>query len=114
MKLFIDLYTDEDVDVLIADLLRGRGFDVVTTREADQLGNNDAEQLTYAIQNQRAILTHNRVDFEVLAQNYYENGYNHYGIIIAVRHQPHEIVRRLLLILENVTADELMNQLRYI
>jgi hypothetical protein len=29
--LFIDLYLDEDVDVLIADLLRGRSFDVSTT-----------------------------------------------------------------------------------
>ena len=30
--LFIELYLDEDVDVLVADLVRARGFDVVTRR----------------------------------------------------------------------------------
>ena len=30
-QLFIDLYLDEDVDVLLADLLRVRGFGAVTT-----------------------------------------------------------------------------------
>jgi len=37
-----------------------------------------------------------------------------YGIIIAVRRPPYEIVRRLSLILNQVTADEIQNQLRYI
>ena len=32
----------------------------------------------------------------------------------AVRHPPYEIVRRLLLILNQVTADEMQDQLRYI
>jgi hypothetical protein len=36
--LFIELYLDEDVDVLIADLLRARGFKATTTREAGQFG----------------------------------------------------------------------------
>jgi len=37
-----------------------------------------------------------------------------YGIIIATRNPPYEIVRRLLLILNQVTADEMQDQLRYI
>ena len=44
-RLFIELYFDEDVDVLIAQLLRARGFVVITTQEAGQLRNSDAEQL---------------------------------------------------------------------
>jgi len=35
-------------------------------------------------------------------------------MIIVVRRPPHEIVRRLLLILNHMTADELENQLRYV
>lgn len=31
---FIRLYLDEDVNVLIADLLKARGFDALTTRDA--------------------------------------------------------------------------------
>jgi hypothetical protein len=113
-KLFVELYTDEDVDILVAELLRARGFSVETTREARNLGKDDATQLVYAIQRQRAFLTHNRADFEALATNYFTNGQHHFGIIIAVRHPPQEIVRRLLIILSQTTADEMMNQLLYI
>jgi hypothetical protein len=48
MRLFIELYTDEDVDVLIADLLRARGFSVLTTRDAGRLYATDEEQLAFA------------------------------------------------------------------
>lgn len=40
-RLFIELYLDEDVDILIADLLRGYGFIAETTRDAGQLGSSD-------------------------------------------------------------------------
>ena len=40
-RLFIELYLDEDVGVLVADLMRSHGFDAVTAREAGQLGKGD-------------------------------------------------------------------------
>jgi hypothetical protein len=113
-RLFIELYLDEDVDVLIADLLRARGFVVSTTVEAHQLHRSDAEQLAYASSQQQTLVTHNRADFEALAQAYFASGREHYGIILAVRRPPQEIARRLLLILNSVTADEMRNQVRYI
>lgn len=113
-RLFIELYLDEDVDVLIADLIRVRGFVATTTREAGQLSRNDTEQLAYAISQQKTLLTHNRIDFERLAQEYFAAGQTHCGIIFAVRRSPHEIARRLLLILNQATADEMENQVRYI
>ena len=33
---FICLYLDEDVNVLVADLLKARGFDALTVRDAGQ------------------------------------------------------------------------------
>jgi Domain of unknown function (DUF5615) len=113
-RLFIELYLDEDVDVLVGELLRARGFVVLTTREAGQLGSDDASQLAYALSQQKTFVTHNRADFEALAQSYFTAGQTHYGIIIAVRHDPYELVRRLLVILNQVTADEIQDQLRYI
>jgi hypothetical protein len=113
-RLFIDLYLDEDVDVLVAGLVRARGFAASTTQEAGQPGKNDAEQLAYAVSQHKALLTHNRTHFEALAQQYLAAGQRHYGIIIAVRRSPHEIVRRLLIVLNQVTADEMENQMRYI
>jgi predicted nuclease of predicted toxin-antitoxin system len=113
-KLFIELYLDEDVSMLVADLLRARGFAAITTREAGQLQNSDADQLAYAVSQHRTFLTHNRADFETLAKYYFATGQTHYGIIIAVRYPAHEIVRRLLRILNQMTADEMQDQLRYI
>jgi uncharacterized membrane protein YgaE (UPF0421/DUF939 family) len=112
--LFIELYLDEDADVLIADLLRARGFKVTTTQEAGKLGNSDEEQLAYAVEQQKALFTHNRIDFERMAEEYFAMSKEHYGIIIGVRRQPYEIARRLLAILNNLTANEMKNQLRYI
>ncbi len=114
MSLFISLYVDEDVSVLVAAILRARGFDVVTTGAAGLLGADDASQLNYAVAAQRTFLTHNRIDFEVLANAFFQSGQTHYGIIIARRHSPYEIARRVLLILNHVTADEMVNQVRYI
>lgn len=37
-QLFIELYLDEDVDVLVAELLRARGFVAVTTLESGLFG----------------------------------------------------------------------------
>jgi predicted nuclease of predicted toxin-antitoxin system len=113
-RLFIELYLDEDVHVVIADLIKARGFQALTTRNAGQLQNSDPEQLGYAINHQKTLVTHNRVDFEQLAQVYFKQDKKHYGIIFAARHSPQEIARRLLIILNNVTADEMENQVRYI
>jgi len=114
VSLFIEFYLDEDVSTLVADLLRGRGFSAISTVEAVQLGNTDVAQLNYAVTNSKVLLTHNRADFETLARDYYESGRTHCGIIIAVRRTPHEIVRRLLPVLNSTTADEMENVLRYI
>ena len=57
IRLFIELYTDEDVDVLIADLLRARGFNVLTTRDAGRLHATDEEQLAFAAAEHRTLLT---------------------------------------------------------
>ena len=113
-RLFIELYLDEDVDVLVADLVGARGFQATTTLSEGQIGNTDADQLAYAVSLQETFLTHNRSDFEQLAQQYFTAGRIHYGIILAVRRSPYEIAQRLLAILNQVTADEMQGQLRYI
>ena len=113
-KLFVELYLDEDVSVLIAELLRARGYAAITARDAGQLEKSDEEQLAYAVSQSKALLTHNRVDFEALARKYFETKRAHYGIIVATRHTPPEVVRRLLQILNNITADEMKNLIVYI
>lgn len=113
-RLFISLYLDEDVNILAADLLRAKGFDAVTARDAGQLRATDAEQFAYAISQARRLITHNRTDFEEFVQSYFDSGQMHYGAIFAVRRSPQEIAQRLLSILNQVTFDEMKNQVRYI
>jgi predicted nuclease of predicted toxin-antitoxin system len=113
-SLFIRLYLDEDVNVLVADLLNARGFDALSVRDAGQLQASDAEQLVYAVNHQRALVTHNRGDFEELIQTYFDTDQKHYGVILAVRRSPQELAQRLLAILNQVTADEMESQVRYI
>ena len=113
-KLFIELYLDEDVDVLVAELLAKRGFSAITARDIGTLGQGDSQQLEYAVRQQRALLTHNRNDFEKLALEYFERAQGHYGIILAVRRTPYEIVNRLIRLLNEFTADEFRNQVRYL
>ena len=113
-RLFIEVYLDEDVDVLVAALLRSRGFAAVTTAEAGNLGRSDEQQLAFAAAQGTALLTHNRADFENLSRDWLAANRTHSGILVAIRRPPHEVVRRLLAILNSVTADELANQLRYV
>lgn len=113
-QLFIDLYLDEDVNVVLADLVRARGFRVTTTQAAGQMGMTDENQLDFAASQRKAILTHNRVDFEILAQRYFEEKKTHSGNIIAVRRHPKELSKRVLILLDSVTADEIEDQIRYI
>jgi predicted nuclease of predicted toxin-antitoxin system len=102
------------VSAELAYLLRGRGFRVTTTQEAGLVGTTDAQQLAFATANGRAILTHNRVHFEALAREYFAEGKPHAGIIIAVRRNTPELARRVLLLLNLLTSDEIENQIRYL
>ncbi len=108
------LYLDEDVSVLVAELLRARGFDALTTLDARRTGASDAEQLEFASGQRRVLLTHNRRDFEALAVRYGADGREHAGIILAVRRTPYDLVGRLLPLLNQTTADEMWQQTRYI
>jgi hypothetical protein len=114
MKLFADLYLDEDVSVLVAALLRGRGLDAVTAVAEDMLGLDDSAQLAHAAARGRCVVTHNRIHFELLHRQYLASGRDHAGIVVATRRAPHEIVSRIVMLLNTLTADEIRNQLLYI
>jgi hypothetical protein len=60
------LYADEDFDYLTVESLRRLGYDMVTVQEAGRRGGSDAQVLADATADGRAVLTHNRWDFERL------------------------------------------------
>lgn len=114
-SLYMRLLFDEDVSVEIAANLKSRGFDVLTVRDAGRLHLTDEAQLAFAVQEQRAIVTHNRLDFELLHAQYLAAEQPHFGIIIAKRRsQDAIVVRKLLSLLDSVSSEEMRNQLHYI
>ncbi len=60
------LLADENVHPDVVAVLRARGIDVVTVREADRVGDNDESILAIATQMQRVIITHD-ADFGRMA-----------------------------------------------
>lgn len=114
MTLFAKVYVDEDVDVLVATLLLAQGLDATTTRKQGMLGKLDSEQLAYAASVERCLLTHNRVDFERLHLQYIADDRQHLGIIVAPKKSAYEIVQRVSILLDTLTADEIANQLLYV
>ncbi len=115
LVLYARLYFDEDVSRDVVENLRQRGFDVLSARDAGQLHLGDDEQLAFAVAEGRALVTHNRHDFELRHQRYLSMGQSHCGIIIAKRRfQDTIVVRKLLTLLNSMTAEDMRDQLCYI
>jgi len=108
------LYLDEDVSVLLGAILQARGFDILTTRDAEQLGQSDQAQLNFATTARRALFSHNRVDFENLHQQCLKKHTTHAGIIIARRRPPVELAARIGRLLTKLHATDIHNQLLYV
>lgn len=108
------LFLDEDVSVLVAELLRSRGYTVATVTGLDLKGGTDAEQLAFARRGNFILVTHNRVDFEALAVRYFDEGRHHSGIIIAAVNPPQVIAERIDAVLTRFASDNFTDQLVYV
>jgi len=115
MKLYLSFYFDEDIAVQVAAILAKENYDVLTARDAGMLTRSDTEQLEFAINQARTVVTHNRDDFENLHSEYLHRGDKHYGIVILRRRQVfNDMAKRLLKLLDRTTSEEMENQLRYV
>ena len=94
------VYFDEDVDVLVARLLATRGFDCLCAVDAGHQGWTDESHLEFATGESRILITHNRVDFELLAILWWQKQKEHAGIILAIRRaDTYDLARHLLPVL---------------
>jgi len=110
----VQLYLDEDVDPLLAQVLRHRGVDCISTQEAGNRGLSDSEQMSFAVNQKRAFFTFNVKDFAQLANQYAQEGKYHNGIILS-QHLPfRELLRRTLFLLRNHAQAGLTNQVLWL
>ncbi|MBM4424589.1 MAG: hypothetical protein FJ030_14570 [Chloroflexi bacterium] len=110
----IRLYLDEHIWRGLTQRLREKGYDALHVCDVDRGGLSDEAQLEFAAQEGRAILTYNIPDFSPLARLWYEAGRNHAGIILSNEIGHGELLRRVLKLLETVSAEEMKNSVRYL
>lgn len=108
-RLYIALYTDEDVYGEIAPQIRSRGYDALSTFEAEKTGIEDEEQLNFAVAQGRTILTHNMGDFERLHKLFLEKNREHFGIVVAPQWGIGVIIKCVLNMLDQVDAEQMKN-----
>lgn len=108
------LLLDEHIWAYLAKLLREQGFDVIHVNEVDLVATPDYEIMAYAVGEHRAMVTFNIKDFVPLAVQYYEDGKEHYGVVVSNQLSRGELQKRVIKLLKSVTAEELMNAVRYL
>jgi hypothetical protein len=110
----IKIYLDEDVHTFIAHALRLRGWDVLTTQEAQQREANDLEQIAFATEQGYAILSYNVRDFPRLHYELVASGTTHGGIIVATQDDPRRNLCALFNLLNTLSAEAMRGQLVYL
>lgn len=108
------LLLDEQIWKYLAKLLREQGFDVIHVNEVDLDATPDEKIMEYAADKNRAIVTFNVRDYVPLAIQYVEDGKEHYGVVVSKELSHGELKRRVTRLLASVTAEELMNSVRYL
>lgn len=107
----IRFHLDENVNPIIAQALQRHDIDVTTSVSAGILTKSDNDQLEFAIQEQRVIVTHDD-DFLRIANRNNE----HWGIAYChlEARSVGEIIRSLQLIYEVLTPEEMYGQIEYL
>ena len=103
-------HLDESVNPAIAEGLRLRGIDCTVTREVGLRGASDEEQLAFATSQHRIIVTTDE-DFLALAPRQ-----PHLGILYwhQERRSIGEVIRRIVRLCEQHTAEAIRNQVMFL
>jgi hypothetical protein len=79
---------DEDVSPEVAVVARGLGLDAVSVHEIARTGLSDEEQLVFAANQRRVLVTPNRDDFIALTRLFYATMRTHHGVVVVPRTLP--------------------------
>jgi hypothetical protein len=79
----VKLLLDEQISGKVAERLREQGLDVIAaTADPAVRGLSDPDLFAAAQQQQRAVVTYNRADFETIVREHAANGQEHRGLVI--------------------------------
>ncbi|GAN33361.1 MAG: hypothetical protein DYG83_11715 [Candidatus Brocadia sp. AMX2] len=103
-------YTNESVNVAVAEGLKRRGVKVVSARDSGNLGLSDKEQLDYAARNNFVIVTHDD-DFLAMAMKFEHTG------IAYVHQQKYSVgglIRGLKLLWDIAEQKDMVNHVEFL
>lgn len=106
----LKFYFYESVNIAVADGLRRRGIDAISSKDAGNLGLSDEEQIKYAKANNFVIVTHD-ADFLSLAREIEHKG------IVFVRQQKYSIgdlIRNLKLLWDVAEQKDMQNHVEFL
>ncbi|MCD6170333.1 MAG: DUF5615 family PIN-like protein [Candidatus Latescibacteria bacterium] len=107
----IKLYLDENIQIALADALRRNGVDALTAEEAGKRSVPDPKHLEYATREERTIFTYNPGHFAKLHSMCDAEGRTHCGIIVSTQLSIGEALRRILKLLSQLTAEDMVKRL---
>jgi len=113
----VRLYFDEDsMQHALVLALRARRVDVLTALECGMVGKSDEEHLRHASGEGRALYSFNIRDYGLLQEQWITTGQVHSGIILGCqqRYSIGEQLRRLLHLLNQRSAEEMLVRLEYL
>jgi len=110
----IAFYFDEDIQSGLAEALRIRGVNLLTTMEAGMIGSDDIHQLIFASENKRSLVSYNKRDFARLHYQWMSKQKTHQGIILSDQLAIGVVLRRLMRLYFSVKSKDMLNRLEYL
>ena len=110
----LKLFLDEDIHTGLSHALQQRGYDVVHAQALKRKGKSDSEQLAFAVQQERCLVTFNVRDFVYLHNQYARENREHWGIIVSRQLPIGETLRRLLKKIGLATRDDFRNRIDFL
>ena len=111
----VRIYTNESINVAIAEGLKRRGVDAFSARDTGDLGFTDEEQLVYAGREKATTFTHD-TDFLQIAARWMEEGRTHHGIIYC--HQKSytigECIRKLRMLNAVLASEDMIDRIEFL
>jgi len=110
----ISLYLDEHIQLALADALRVRGVDVLTTQEAGNIGIDDVGQLIFGAENKRSLFSYNKRHFARIHYEWMAAKRQHAGIILSDQLAIGVILHRLMRLYFTLSAEDMKDRLEFL
>ena len=110
----LTLYLDEHVQLALAEALRTRGVDILTTQEARNIGLHDVDQLAFAAENRQSLFSFDKRHFATIHYEWMNMKKQHAGIILSDQLTIGLLLRRLMRLHFSLNTEDMINRLEYL